>query len=116
MADMGFGLTTEDIMSIAFKIAEKSHRKHPFSNGMAGQGWFEGFKSRHPQLRIRKPQPLSYCRALCSNKETIEEFFAKLGSIYGRLNLILKPMLVYNVDETGLCGTQPLESCGSSLA
>ena len=102
MADMGFGLTTEDIMSIAFKIAEKSHRKHPFSNGMAGRGWFEGFKSRHPQLRIRKPQPLSYCRALCSNKETIEEFFAKLGSIYGRLNLILKPMLVYNVDETGL--------------
>ena len=27
MADMGFGLTTEDIMSIAFK-AEKSHHKH----------------------------------------------------------------------------------------
>ena len=52
MADMGFGLTTEDIRSIAFKIAEKSHRKHHFSNEMAGQGWFEGLKSRHPQLCI----------------------------------------------------------------
>ena len=27
-------------MSIAFKIAEKSHCKHPFSIGMAGRGWF----------------------------------------------------------------------------
>ena len=45
MADMGFGLTMEDIMSIAFKIAEFSQRKHPFSNGMACRGWFETFKS-----------------------------------------------------------------------
>ena len=29
--------------------------------------------------------------------------FAKLGGLYGRLNLISKPMQVYNVDETGIC-------------
>ena len=29
-------------------------------------------------------------------------FFGKLGSLYGRLNLISKPMQVYNADETGV--------------
>ena len=34
--------------------------------------------------------------------DTINDFFGKLGSIYGRLNLISKPMQVYNCDETGV--------------
>ena len=102
MADVGFGLTREDIMRLAFNIAEKSGRKHPFSGNKAGRGWFEGFKARHPKLTLRTPQPLSYCRALCSNQEVIDDFFGKLGAIYGRLNLVAKPMQVFNADETGI--------------
>ena len=45
---------------------------------------------------------LSYARALCSNKQVIDDFFAKLGAVYGRLNLISKPMNIFNVDETGI--------------
>ncbi len=63
---------------------------------------FEGFLRRHPKLTVRSPQPLSYCRALCSNQSVIDEFFGKLGGVYGKLNLISKPMLVYNCDETGV--------------
>ena len=102
MSEIGFGLTRDDIMRLAFSIAEKTHRQHPFKGEKAGRGWFDGFMSRHPKLTIRKPQPLSYCRALCSNKDTIEEFFGKLGSLYGRLNLIAKPMHIFNADETGV--------------
>ncbi len=58
--------------------------------------------ARHPKLTIRTPQPLSYCRALCSNKDTIVDFFGKLGALYGRLNLISKPMQIFNADETGV--------------
>ena len=29
-------------------------------------------------------------------------FFGKLGSVYGRLNLISKPMFIFNCDETGV--------------
>ena len=36
------------------------------------------------------------------NKETIEDFFAKLGSLYGHLNLLSKPMLVYNANKMGI--------------
>ena len=80
MADIGFGLTREDTMQIAYRIVEKKPHKHSFHDGMAGRGWFEGFKARHPSLTIRNPQPLSYSRALCSNKSTIEDFFCQIGS------------------------------------
>ena len=46
--------------------------------------------------------PLSYCRVRCANVDTVHDFFGKLGAIYGRLNLICKPMQIYNCDETGV--------------
>ena len=102
MADMGYGLSREDVMFMAYAIVERSGRKHPFQNDKAGRGWFDGFRARHPQLTIRLPQPLSHCRALCSNRETIDHFFGKLGALYGRPNLIAKPMQIFNADETGV--------------
>ena len=41
-------------------------------------------------------------RATSANKETITDFFGKLGSLYAKLNIIAMPMLIYNVDETGI--------------
>ena len=102
MCDRGFGLSVDDVMHKAFAIAERSQRPHPFRNGKAGRSWFEGFKSRHPKLTLRSPQPLSHLRAAQANQETIVDFFAKLGSAYARLNLLSKPMQIFNVDETGI--------------
>ena len=56
MADMGFGLSRSDVMTVAFKIAEGSGRKHPFKDGAAGRAWFDGFKLRHPRLTLRSTQ------------------------------------------------------------
>ena len=41
MSDMGFGLSRDDVMITAFRIAESSGRKHPFSNGSAGRSWID---------------------------------------------------------------------------
>ena len=57
---------------------------------------------RRPNLTIWFPQPLSYCQAISANKETITELFGKLGSLYGKLNLVTKPMQIFNCDETGV--------------
>ena len=102
MSEMGFGLTKEGVMGIAFSIVNKTGRQHPFHNGMAGRAWFDGFMRRHPRITVRSPQALSYCRAISANEETISDFFGKLGSIYGKLNLVSKPMNIYNSDETGV--------------
>ena len=78
MADRGFGLAREDVTRFAFQIAEKMNKSHPFQNGMAGRGWYERFLSRHPYLHLRSSQPLTRCRAMCSNKAVIADFFSKL--------------------------------------
>ena len=102
MAQMGFGLSRETVMCLAFKIVDTTQRKHPFRDQKAGRAWFDGFCCRHPKLSIHSPLPLSYCHAWCANMDTINDFFRKLGAIYGRLNLICKPMQIYNCDETGV--------------
>ena len=40
MADMGFGVSREGFMGMAYTIIEKSQCKHPFQNGTAGWAWF----------------------------------------------------------------------------
>ena len=97
MVDVGYGIKWDTVMEMAFMITK---RKHPFREGKAGRVCFEGFQRRHPNLTIRSPQALAYNRAICANRETVDEFFDKLGSVYGQLNLNTKPMLIYNCDET----------------
>ena len=41
-ADMGFGLTQNDVMGMAFAIVEKAKCKHPFIGGHARRVWYEG--------------------------------------------------------------------------
>ena len=103
MANQGFGLAREDVMRLAFQIAEKVKlHDHPFKDGLAGHGWYEGFQSGHPNLTVRSPQPISYCRAVSANPEIIADFFAKLGAVCGHLNLFTKPMQIFNIDETAV--------------
>ena len=102
MVNMEIGLSREDVMRLGFLLAEKSGKRHPFENGMAGRGWFDGFRARHPNLTLRTPQPLSYNRAHGVNDVVIQNFFAKLDATYARLNIFSKPMLIYNMDETGV--------------
>ena len=102
MSEMGFGLSCDTVMCLAYKIVDKAKRNHPFKDEKAGRAWFYGFHRRHPKLTIRSPQPLSYCRALCANVDTINNFFRKLGSLYGMLSLISKPTQVKHDFETGV--------------
>ena len=83
-------------------IADRSQRKHPFKDGKADHAWFQGFKRQHPSLILHSPQPLSYCQALCSNQETTDNFLGKIRVLYRCFNLISKPMLIFNVDKTGV--------------
>ena len=89
-------------MRATFSIVAKSGCAHLFHDGMVDREWLEALRRHHPEISLRTPQSLSYSRASAGSKEVIDEVFTKLGALYGRLNLIAKPMQVYNVDETGI--------------
>lgn len=59
------------------------------------------FRSRHPSLTLRSTQLLSRAWAYCANCEIISDFFGKLAAICAILNLLRKPMKIFNMDETG---------------
>ena len=42
----GVGLTREGVMAMAFANADKTGQSHPFKQGYAGRGWYEGFMAR----------------------------------------------------------------------
>ena len=39
MADMGYGLTIEDVKMVAYRIVAGSGRSHLFKEGSAGRDW-----------------------------------------------------------------------------
>uniref|UniRef100_A0A1X7TY21 HTH psq-type domain-containing protein n=1 Tax=Amphimedon queenslandica TaxID=400682 RepID=A0A1X7TY21_AMPQE len=102
MSEMGYGLSRETVMSIAYKVAGKLKKQHPFTGESAGCSLLDGFRHRHPNITICPPLPLSYNRAVSANIDSVNDFFGKIGGIYGRLNSISKPTCVFNADESGV--------------
>ena len=52
IADMGFGLSRQDVMCLAFQLAEKSGMSHPFKDNSAGRRWFDGVCGWHLNLTL----------------------------------------------------------------
>jgi hypothetical protein len=97
-----YGLTTKDLKALAYNLAVKNNKAHPFNvqKQEAGKDWFQGFLNRHPELSIRKPESTSAARAAGFNREVVDQFFNFLSNIYDEHHLT--PDRIYNCDETGV--------------
>jgi hypothetical protein len=80
------------------KVVDLTHLKTAWQEEGGWKGLCEDFQDYH----CEKPQPLSFARARACTDEAIKGFFDKLGGIYARLNLLVKPMQVFNCDEMGI--------------
>lgn len=67
-----------------------------------GCGWMGFYIETPNSFYVRTPQALSYTRAFNATKEILDDYFAKLGAMYARLNILSKPMLVFSVDQLGV--------------
>ncbi|GBP12702.1 hypothetical protein EVAR_10342_1 [Eumeta japonica] len=97
-----YGLTTKDLKALAYNLAVKNNKPHPFNvqKQEAGKDWVQGFLNRHPELSIREPESTSAARAAGFNKEVVDQFYTFLGNIYDEHHLT--PDRIYNCDETGI--------------
>lgn len=101
-----YGITVADLRSLAYELAEKNGIPNNFNREkkVAGKDWVAGFRKRHPEIVLRKPELTSAARAQAFNKTNVTKFFDILEDV--QKNYLYPPHRVYNVDETGLLTVQ----------
>ena len=103
VSDVGYGKTKKQIKNM---VESAARDKGVLRKGRISDGWFRGFMERQPQLRLRKGDKTSFVRMdAMKQKEELDNYFITLKSILVEHNLMNKPELIYNVDESGM----PLE-------
>lgn len=97
-----FGLTTSELRSMAYQLAERNVKAHDFNAelAMAGRDWLSGFMKRNPTLSLRAPEPTSAARAMGFNKVVVGKFYELLGALMDQFKFT--PDRIWNVDETGI--------------
>lgn len=71
---------------------------------MAGKDWFYGFKKRHPNISLRKPESTSINRITAFNETEVKIFFNNLESLQKKYQFDANR--IYNVDETEISNVQ----------
>lgn len=106
MEVMLFGLTINDIRSLAYQVAQRNGLSDAFGNDKdkVGRDWLNGFLRRHPQIALRTPEATSAARARGFNKVSVGKFFDILESAFDKHHFA--PNNIYNVDETGMTTVQ----------
>ncbi len=64
-------------------------------------GWWDKFKTRHPDISVRTAEKLAYCRAVASNGAILTAYLEMLQHTleeYGILNVASQ---IFNCDESG---------------
>ena len=98
MAEIGYGYTKQDILKLACDTAVFLGLPSTFS-----ESWlYQGFLARHPELKLIEPRKLSINRAKSCTKESTDLYFDKLENVIQKYDLVSKPHLIYNLDETFL--------------
>lgn len=105
-----FGVTILDLRSLAYSLAERNGIPNSFNKDteMAGLDWVAGFRHRHPEISLRKPEQTSAARAQAFNKHNVTKFFNILKDVQKKQ--FHPAHRILNVDGTGLVTVQSKSS------
>jgi hypothetical protein len=96
-ASVGYAKSRKEVLNIVQQILY-----HRGSEAQVTKGWWDSFKSRHPHLKLRNAEPLSYARAVANDPSFINKYFDLLEETLHAHGLTHRPAQVFNCDETGL--------------
>ncbi|XP_068992239.1 tigger transposable element-derived protein 1-like [Neodiprion pinetum] len=101
-ASMGAPVTKTELLDCVQRYVQTMEIKTPFTDNRPSRHWYEGFRKRHPELSIRKPQHLSTSRAAV-NREELQEWFKDSGKYLESKNLLNIPASrIFNCDESSI--------------
>ena len=66
------------------------------------EDWWERFRARHPNLTLRKGEPLSRARMKVTDRSVLDRYYDLLYHILVSNDLLNKPAQIFNCDETGI--------------
>ena len=98
LSEKGFGITKRQMLARVGTLVRQMGIKTPFKNGIPGKDWWAGFKRRHPEIVIRKPEKLSTVRSKMLNPTVVGNYLKELKQVTEGL----APTSIWNMDETGL--------------
>ncbi|XP_044010232.1 tigger transposable element-derived protein 6-like [Aphidius gifuensis] len=101
------GLGSKQTRVLACLAAQENNIETPWTDSIAGKEWLRGFRARHPDLALRKPESVSIYRARGFNKVVVNKFYDLLEQ-QQNMNIIIgvgdsvqyPPDRIFNIDET----------------
>ncbi|XP_050392731.1 uncharacterized protein LOC126811204 [Patella vulgata] len=101
-SEKGFGVTKRQLLLKVARYVKLTNTQTPFNKGIPGNDWWRGFKSRFPEVTLRKPEKLPTSRSRMLNKVVVHKYFQDLGKIISDIDLKEHPGRIWNCDETGM--------------
>ena len=96
-----FPVTKTQVQGLAWAI----DKTRPPENQVFGEGgpslhWWRGFRDRHSDLMLRKPESVSRGRVQNATQENIDDYFETLKDIIETNSI--EPQAIYNCDEAAI--------------
>ena len=95
---IGYPHTRQQVIAIVQQVVESKYDNPP----LVTSGWWERFVQRHPSISLRTPAPLSFVRAMATDRECIGRYFDLLLTTLEENDLLNKATCIFNCDESGL--------------
>ncbi|XP_065654605.1 uncharacterized protein LOC136081232 [Hydra vulgaris] len=99
-AELGFGFGKRQFKKYASDLATKHNLK--FKHSTPSEKWWRSFNQRHKNLVLRKPEGTSSVRHQCMSMPKVAKYFSSLHEVLSDTCALLKPSLIWNMDESGL--------------
>ena len=95
--DLFFGLSILELRKLAYEVA-CAYGFSAFSDEKkaANKTWYYNFTKRHPELRLRTPEPTSMARTKGFNRNDVDDFFEKYCELIDEHGITVEK--IYNVD------------------
>ena len=96
-ARIGYPHTRKQVMALVQAIAKGKGIETTISDG-----WWERFKQRHSNITLRIAAPLSFARAMASDRDSLNNYFDLLEDTLKANEIFNDASRIFNCDETGI--------------
>nr|XP_033334385.1 uncharacterized protein LOC117225161 [Megalopta genalis] len=100
--DQGFPITKEHLLQSVQLLLVELKRQNPFTNGVPGRHWYEGFLRRHNKIATKLSENVTLNRAKVS-ETSMKQWFNEIKQYLESKGLLnIDSSRIFNCDETGL--------------